>query len=100
MAKPTSPEIDSFGPPTKPFGRTDKKFEDHHKEAHFTYTEFEDKIYDAENDGIPHYPETVTHLPTTDLNKLKDLLAANETKIKYCYLWVLDVTGIKILYEG
>lgn len=100
MAKPTSAEVASFGPSTVPFGRNPlKNYADHYKEAHWVKVDFEDKIHDACEDGLPVYPEQVEYLPTTDIEGLRILLAAQETKKRYCYLWILDFDGIKILYE-
>ncbi|HYV93577.1 MAG TPA: hypothetical protein VE978_17515 [Chitinophagales bacterium] len=101
MARPTSHDIASFGPSTTPFGRNPQKsYDDHYKEAHWIKEDFENEIHDAVADRLPDYPNEVKRINKSNSEWLRDFIAEKERNKEFCYLWILDDGGIKILYEG
>lgn len=104
MAVPTPEELISFGELIKPFQRNiHGKTMSSLKPAHRTNSlesGIGDKIYDAENDGIPHHPKVINFVTDEIISQLENYQIKKELKKLYCFLWVLNVEGLKILWEN
>ena len=104
MAAPTPEEIKTFGELIQPFQRNKKgKSKDSLKPAH-TINSIEssigDKIYDATNDGMPTHPNEIIFVTNEILSQIQGYKIEKEQKRVYCFLWVLNEEGIKILWEN
>lgn len=103
MATPTPQELQAFGELIKPFhrNRRGKTIEKDLKEVHRINSDesgIGDKIYDAVNDGLPKHPVFKKYVTDEIVTQISLREFAN--KKEYCFLWVLDQYGIKILWEN
>jgi len=103
MATPTQQEIQGFGELIEPFQRNTrgktmgKDLKDAHK-INSIESGIGDKIHDAVNDGLPNHPTVKKFVTDEILAQISRRELAN--KKEYCFLWVLDQDGIKILWEN
>ena len=102
MAAPTPEELESFGDLIQPFqrnarGKTIADLNEFHK-INSIESAIGDKIYDAVNDGLPNYPIEIIHVTHDTLIQIQRRQLEN--KKEYCFLWILDTEGIKILWEN
>lgn len=103
MAAPTQQELQAFGGLINPFQRNtrgktmEKDLKDAHK-INSIESGIGDKIHDAANDGLPNHPSVKNYVTDELLAQISRRELAN--KKEYCFLWVLDQEGIKILWEN
>lgn len=103
MSTPTQQELNGFGELIQPFQRNrrgktmEKDLKPAHKESSIE-SGIGDKIYDAVNDGLPNHPKIRNYV--TDEIILQISKRELNNKKEYCFLWVLDEAGIKILWEN
>src|SRR5688572_30317256 len=104
MAVPTPEELQSFGELIEPFQRNTrgKTIEKDLKPVHTTNTiesGIGDQIYDATNNGIVDKPNVVRQVTTETIKQIIKSQLDKPQKKSFCYLWVLNENGIKILWE-
>ncbi len=103
MAAPTQQELQAFGELIEPFQRNkrrktaEKDLRDAHK-INSIESGIGDKIYDAVNDGLPKYPKVKNYVTGEIILQISKRELDN--KKEYCFLWVLDQGGIKVLWEN
>jgi len=103
MATPTQQELQAFGELIKPFERStrgktlEKDLKDAHK-INSIESGIGNKIHDAVNDGLPKHPTVKKYVTDEIILQISKKELAN--KKEYCFLWVLDQDGIKVLWEN
>ncbi|HEY5124958.1 MAG TPA: hypothetical protein VIK14_14595 [Ignavibacteria bacterium] len=104
MAAPTPEELKSFGELIEPFQRNTRgKTKSSLKPAHATNSlesGIGDKIFDATNDGMPHHPTEINFVTDEVVKQIDSYQIQKEQKKAYCFLWLLNEEGLKILWEN
>lgn len=84
-----------LGPLIEPFERSPKKtIEDDIRKGEGHNDEFLDKIHDGRNNS---FPEPLHIITVEELKKYR--IEVGGKFVEKCYLWVIDETSIKIIYE-
>jgi len=104
MAAPTLKELKSFGELIEPFQRNTRgKTKSSLKPAH-AINSYEsgigDKIFDATNDGMPHHPKKINLVTDEIISQIESYQIPKNEKKLYCFLWLLNKDGLKLLWEN